>query len=71
MRSHAAALCVCRSPRKAPAPAASNPGDEGVREHVLITWSVRHFSTNIFRLYACFQSINRHFTLTPSGVLQE
>ena len=52
-------------------PAASNPGDEGVREPVLITWSVRHFSTNIFRLYACFQSINRHFTLTPSGVLQE
>ena len=28
-------------------PAASNPGDEGVREPVLITWSVRHFSTNI------------------------
>ena len=26
---------------------------------------------HIFRLYACFQSINRHFTLTPSGVLQE
>ena len=23
---------------------------------------------HIFRLYACFQSINRHFTLTPSGV---
>lgn len=71
MRSHAGALCVCRSTRKAPA----------LRHQILeMRVSVSLFDylvcptlfhQYIFRLYACFQSINRHFTLTPSGVLQE
>lgn len=52
-------------------PAASNPGDEGVREPVFISGLSDTFPPYIFRLYACFQPINRHFTLTPSGVLQE
>ena len=49
-------------------PAASNPGDEGVSEPAFISGLSDTFPPYIFRLYACFQSINRHFTLTPSGV---